>query len=667
MIPLHPSPPPGALCLIQAHPNPNGAGNAAVYLFCGDATAAPVTEIIPAEGVQLPTSQLPLARPVRIKLLHFNDLHGHIAGLAEHPERSGGVVSATQSKDAVMPDAAPVQSLPVRQPMKKRPGLEASAGWVVNGRNRLKPRIQSDGQRFSGQDHAPIFSRLAAWMRATRDHYADDPQVAVLAVSAGDDSGGVIFDELLGRDPETFQAHAGYRLYSEMGVDIGGIGNHDLDRGALLLAHAIRQEATFPILAANVTGDPALAACCCPAALVVVKGVRIGFIGLTTPAQIRPEPNSQRRVTDPVAAVHNLIPALRPLCDVLIILSHLGYSLNMRSAAVRDAGDVELARSLPPGAVHLIVGGHTHNALNETGLSADNIVNGVPIVQAGKFGQFVGEVDITVQQTALVTHARLRATIDLPADEAFEAEHVRPLLEQVEPYRGRIIGRAADDEDLSAEAVCSTFAAGESALANFIADALVAQARGQGYPVDFALVDASVVGGGLPVGAEIAFGDWFDLMPFADTLCLYRLSGQQLDELLQDNARRMDRPDQPHTERGFLHFSQHVRYAVEPGAASGQARAVEILVDGQPIGNWRDRSFLVACSSFLRGPAAAWEEYARRNGAQPVFDLQQLPQEYTQLYVRDLLVDVITAHGGVLPEGGARRDGRLRVLALPCN
>jgi hypothetical protein len=72
---------------------------------------------------------------------------------------------------------------------------------------------------------------------------------------------------------------------------------------------------------------------------------------------------------------------------------------------------------------------------------------------------------------------------------------------------------------------------------------------------------------------------------------------------------------------------------------------------------------LVACNSFLRGPAAAWEEYAQRNGAQPVFDLQQAPQEYTQVYVRDLLVEYIMAHGGVLPEGGARRDGRLRVLS----
>ncbi|MDQ1300121.1 MAG: hypothetical protein QG637_38 [Chloroflexota bacterium] len=643
---------PGTLRLIQGSPNPNGAGDAALYLFCGDATAAPVTEIVPAAGVRLPPSRLPLPRPVRIKLLHFNDLHGHIAGFTAQLSMPGAMSKPMKMQRSILSGGP--------QPVVEGGGAVMAQGRLLRLRsaNYCAAPLRMLPAAFSGPGHVPIFSRLAAWLRATRGRYAGDPQVAVLAASAGDDSGGVIFDELLGRAPATFLAHAGYRLYSEMGIDIGGLGNHDLDRGARLLAHAIRQEASFPILAANVIGDPALAACCYPAALVVVKGVRVGFIGLTTPAQIRPEPHSQRRVTDPVVAAHNLIPALRPLCDVLIILSHLGYSLNARSAAVAGAGDVELARSLPPGAVHLIVGGHTHHALNEAGLSADNIVNGIPIVQAGKFGQFVGEVDITIQQTATVTHARLRATIDLPVDETFEREHVRPLLAQAQPYRERIIGRAADDEDLGAEAVRNAFATGESALANFIADALVAQARAHGYPVDFALVDASIVGGGLHVGGDISFGDWFDIMPFADTLCLLRLSGQQLEELLQDNARRADRPDQPHSERGFLHFSQHVRYAIELGPAPGQARAVASCMDGQPVEDWRTRSFLVACSSFVRGPAAAWEA---RAGS--VFDLQQLPQEYTQLYVRDLLVDAITAHGGALPEGGARRDGRLRVIA----
>ena len=220
-----------------------------------------------------------------------------------------------------------------------------------------------------------------------------------------------------------------------------------------------------------------------------------------------------------------------------------------------------------------------------------------------------------------------------------------------------------EDEDLGTDAVRNRFAAGESALANFITDALVDQARAHGYPVDFAIVDGSGVSCGLPVGGELTFGQWFDVMPYADVLCLFRLSGRQLRALLQDNAWRIDRPGEPHTERGFLHFSAAVRYTVHLGPQRGQARAGEIRVHGEPVEPDLDRSFVVASTSFVRGLSAAWEACAPAALASALFDLSSLPREYTTRRVRDLLVDHILAHGGVLPAGGAKRDGRLRVLA----
>ena len=102
-----------------------------------------------------------------------------------------------------------------------------------------------------------------------------------------------------------------------------------------------------------------------PAALLVTKGIRVGIIGLTTPGAIRQQPDSNLQVVNPLRVIQNLLPAIRPLCDVLIILSHLGHSLAASTATMRDAGDVELARSIPKGSVHLIVGGHTHRILNE--------------------------------------------------------------------------------------------------------------------------------------------------------------------------------------------------------------------------------------------------------------------------------------------------------------
>ncbi len=463
------------------------------------------------------------------------------------------------------------------------------------------------------------------------------------------------------------EGYPAYRLYAKAGVDLGVPGNHDLDwltRGRM---DAVAREARFPLLAANVTGNAVPAMGCFPAALFVFHGLRIGFIGLTTPAQVHPDPESGCRVTDPLVAAHNLIPAFRPLCDVLIIVSHLGLSLNQRSALVEPAGDIELALSLPPGAAHLIIGGHTHTILNEGGLSAENIINDIPIVQAGKCGQFVGEVEIRVGRTVEVTHACLHATIALPEDEEFAAIYIRPLLAQAEAESRRILGRIADDEDLSADAVRNRLAEGESALANFIADGLAERCRAMGHKVDFAMIDATSVNGGLQPGAPLTLGAWYRVMPFADTVCLLRLTGRQLEALLRDNAWRIERPGEPHTYRGFLHFSADVRYAIHLGPTRADADVSAITVHGRPLAADYDRTFTIATTSFVRGPAATWEACVGAYLHRPLFDLSRVTREPTRLCARDLLLEHIAAHGGVTAAGGARQDGRVAIYCAVKN
>jgi 2',3'-cyclic-nucleotide 2'-phosphodiesterase (5'-nucleotidase family) len=472
---------------------------------------------------------------------------------------------------------------------------------------------------------------------------------------------------LLGDDVDSYRAHAGYRLYSAAGVDAGVVGNHDFDQGVALLAHAIERDARFPLLSANLTA-PSLADRLHPAVLLVVKGLRVGLVGLTTPAEVKHKGQAGLRVTHPLIAAQNLLPALRPLCDVLIILSHLGHSLRATTAPTRDAGDVELASSMAPGIVHLIIGAHTHTALNETGLEIDNVVNNIPIVEAGPMGRYLGEVELIVDERAAVTSVRLSSTADLPADYDFERREVWPLLDQLEPILARPLGRVADHPDLRTAAVRNRFAAGESALANLIADALVARCRAAGYPVDLAAIDASSAYHGLPAGGELTFGDWFQVMPFADTIRICPVTGEELAALLNDNARRADRPGEPHVERGFLHFSREVRYTIEQGPGRRTTRAVDVTVDGQSLEGQQTRTFLVACTNFLREHAAPWEHHAADELDLPLVDTLGPSHSVacsteTDLMVRDALIDHITAHGGVTEEAGARRDGRLRVVS----
>lgn len=596
MADTQPTLPPGSLKLIKGTPNPHSAKDVQLFLFTGDPTQLPIHTIIPGEDVAFPPARVDsLTRPFRLKILHINDLHGHISLFTPHGSR-------------------------------------------------------------------PLFSKIVWRLRSLRKACDDDPNASVLTVTAGDDLVGAVFDELLGDGPDTYTVHAGYRLYSAAGFDAGAFGNHDLDLGSCLLAHAIRQEARFPLLSANLVGCRHLAGLYYPAALFIVKGIRVGIIGLVTPAGIKTQLDAGLGVVNPIRVVHNLLPAIRPLCDVLIILSHLGYSLESGSAPVSDAGDVELARTLPPGAVHLIIGGHTHNVLNEQGLSAHNIVNDIPIVQAGSLGRFLGEVDITVYHTAAVTNVRLTPTADLFVDEKFEKQEVQPLVKLARPHFARKLGKVANHPDLSTEAIRNSFASGESALANFITAAMVTRCRANGHNVDLAILDSSNVRCGLPVGGKLTFGDWFNLMPFVDTIRLYRITGDQLKPLLIDNAHRADRPGEPHTERGFLHFSQQVRYIIELGQSHRQTQATHITVNGAPLAEQLERSFLIAGSNFVRQTAIAWERSSTRPTNLPLVDMHAWPRLDTNLFLRNELIAYIQAVGGVTKQGGAKRDGRVQMI-----
>lgn len=545
-----------------------------------------------APGVDL-SPPPPLPRPFRLKILHLNDLHGHLAHLTP-------------------------------------------------------------------TSHEPIFARVVGRVRHLRQRYATDPRTAVLFLSAGDDMAGSVFDEILDEPAALTDdscVHASYRLYAAAGLDAAVLGNHDLDMGASLLAQAIQREAAFPILSANLQASPLLASHVHAAAILSVKGARVGLMGLTTPAQLNCPGVT---LTDPLRTAKMLLPRLRPFCHFLIILSHLGYSLDAAAAGTAVTGDVELARQLPPGSADLIVGGHTHLALNEQGLEQQNIVNGLPIVQAGVSGRFLGEVCLTRAETVVVTDARLTPTASLPADDAFERTAVAPLVTQIRPIFTRRLGRTISHPDLSPEDVHNTFATGESALANFLTAGLLARARAHQLPADFAMLDVSIVRAGLPIG-DLTFADWFTLMPHADTLRLCRLSGRQVWALLQDNACRLDLPHEHHVERGFVHFSQEVRYAICTGGGRRQHQAVDIWVNGRPLAGQFEKQFTAVVPSFWRQLARTWETMAQEDGL-PLINPTDFTWRDTGLFVRRELVAYVEDMGGVNEAGGARRDGRLRLL-----
>ncbi|HSM26290.1 MAG TPA: 5'-nucleotidase C-terminal domain-containing protein [Anaerolineaceae bacterium] len=515
--------------------------------------------------------------------------------------------------------------------------------------------------RFTPDGEEPVFTRMAHMITEKQQKVKDNPFRAVMTLSAGDDCIGTVFDELMDEPMEEKPVHASYQLYSAAGVDFSILGNHDFDLGVKVLAKSITNDAKFPILAANLKESPELEGLIYPAAIMVVKGIRVGLIGLVTAAENRLG-KRENAIINPIEVASKLIAAMKPYCDVMILLTHLGYSLDATSAITADVGDVELAKSLPYAGVHLIVGGHSHHELNAQGLSPNNIVNGIPIVQAGSLGRYLGRVDVRIRQkTTAVTHVSLIPTETMPIDYLLEQKVMKPLLRRAKNYFSRVIGNVENDPRLSTDFVRNSFASSELALANFISDGLVKNLRQAGMDVDVAMIDSSCVRRGLDPGGRLTYGDWFNLMPFADTIRIYRLTGEELQVLVQDNAFRIDRPGEPNTERGFLQFSSALRYSISLEHKRKDAYVKDISMEGQPLDQVADKTFLVAATSFVRELAGNWENCNDQFEGCKLLDLNDFSYVETDYFLRREMVKYILAHGGVTGDSGALLDGRLKV------
>ncbi len=138
------------------------------------------------------------------------------------------------------------------------------------------------------------------------------------------------------------------------------------------------EDATFPVLLANVYDEDGSRPDWVTETLVVERaGLKVGLFGVTAPyEELYPELGWQ--IESPLEATARALDQLSD-CDVLIALSHLGFY-----------ADERLAEAFPQ--LDVILGAHTHHVLDDGVLK-----NGVLIAQAGKYGQYVGEVTLTVE------------------------------------------------------------------------------------------------------------------------------------------------------------------------------------------------------------------------------------------------------------------------------
>lgn len=446
----------------------------------------------------------------------------------------------------------------------------------------------------------------AAALKALTDSIASGCDCPTVRVDGGDEMQGSLESNLV------FGASV-VAAFNLLGVDAAAVGNHELDWGVDTLL-ARQSEAHYPWLSANVFnvegGDrPAWAT---PYTVLERSGVRVGVVGYTTvstPRTQRPErtrPYEFRSGYEGIRDALDAVWAQRP--DFVIVVAHAPGDCDENGCSGEM---VRLASELPPGSVHLIVGGHDHSP-------GEGVVNSIPIIRAGSNGRAVSVVDLYRLDDG--THAFRTSRRTVYVDEVQEDTAMLALLL---PYSRMADAKGHEQVTTLAEPL-SRSASGDRRLGY-----LIAEAQRVAADADVGLHNPGGVRADLQPG-PVSYLDLHRVMPFDNTVVRLTLTGRRLRELVE--------------RVGPRYYVSNLRIERDSLTTQGGEATVLSFPDGTPILD--DRTYTVGTNDFLA------------DGGDALTILTELPREDLGVSLLDALVEYFRELPSPLvpPTGG---DGSL--------
>lgn len=192
---------------------------------------------------------------------------------------------------------------------------------------------------------------------------------------------------------EATDGQANVELMNNVGYDAVTIGNNEGVGNAKDQLNHLYDQANFDVLLDNLFDKHLLQPPKWAKKYKIIETpqqTKIGLLALTAPFPLTYSPNGWD-IRNPYDILPELVEELRPKVDILVLMSHLG---------IQD--DRQIAQELP--SIDVILGSHTHHLLID-----GQIVNGVQLAAAGKYGQYVGEVHLTVDEHKNIIQKSARA------------------------------------------------------------------------------------------------------------------------------------------------------------------------------------------------------------------------------------------------------------------
>lgn len=360
---------------------------------------------------------------------------------------------------------------------------------------------------LDGQPDIGGFGAIGATVQQLHEENGDD---RVLYLDGGDILTGT---PLMDFEVRGVKGGAMLDFMETAGMDAWVLGNHEFDIGLDHISQFVLAS-KVPVLSANID---ALDGSGAPGIIGVQdhtifdrNGMKIGVFGLTTDSLARLIGSGATEgvdVRDVVSVAREQVAILEPQVDLVVALTHVGLDK-----------DKQIAEAVP--GIDLIVGGHSHTALNEPIRVGDTW-----IVQAGCYARQLGVTDMTIREGRIVEFsATLR---DLHLDQAKQHEPSFALekmwKERIGAHFGATIGKLTGGN-------IERIGGDETVMGRWASDTVR-----WAVDSDIGLYNPGGLRADLVEG-PITRGDLYNVFPFGNAIVQFNVTGQDLVGLLLRNA-----------------------------------------------------------------------------------------------------------------------------------
>ncbi|MGN1338978.1 MAG: bifunctional metallophosphatase/5'-nucleotidase [Oscillospiraceae bacterium] len=441
-------------------------------------------------------------------------------------------------------------------------------------------------------------------------------------------------------------------IMNELDFDVVTLGNHEFDYGMERLTE-LTDQADFEVVSSNFVSASNGANVYDSSYMVETDGMKLGFVGITTPVALRTNPSQYVDVNgeplydfcsgnngqDLYDNVQDTVDELiEHGADVVIAIGHLGIE---ESCSPWTSTEVIANTS----GIDLFIDGHSHTLENEK--VADKDGNYVVLTSTGTGMQTIGAVTISGGDISakLVQKDDYTVSKDVESAEYKAYENVSAYISDIEAQYERLVNTVVAKTGVTLTTMDPAnpderiIRNRETNLGDLCADA---------YRVIMGADIGLVNGGGIRAdiaAGDITYGDIISVHPFGNMMCMAELTGQDILDALEYGAMQY-----PNENGGFLQVSgltyeihSYIPSSVvisdrqEFTGIEGEYRVKNVMVNGEPLDP--EKTYTVASHNYYLKNGG--DGFAMFKGAKLVRDEVLIDNQLLINYIVDELDGVV--------------------------